>query len=80
MTAADIATYIAIIVPVIGFMGWIIKHYLEELKPNGGGSLNDAIKLEVLPIIKELQKDMTEVKVTVAKLEGRFEQHVEEGE
>jgi hypothetical protein len=48
LTAADIATYLAIVVPVVGFTGWVVKHYLEELKPNGGGSLNDVIKLQIL--------------------------------
>ena len=80
MTAADIATYLAIVVPVVGFTGWVVKHYLEELKPNGGGSLNDVIRLEILPLIKELRADQIEIKQDVAKLEGRFEQHVEEGE
>lgn len=80
MTAADIATYLAIIVPVLGFTGWVVKHYLEELKPNGGSSLNDVIKLEILPLIKELRKDQIDIKEKVAKLEGRFEQHVQEGD
>lgn len=80
LTATDVATYLAIIVPVMGFTGWVIRHYLEELKPNGGGSLNDTIKLEILPLIKELRADQIDIKEKVAKLEGRFEQHVEEGE
>lgn len=79
MTANDVATYLAIVVPVVGFTGWVIKHYLEELKPNGGGSLNDAIRLEILPLIKELRADQIAIKENVSKLEGRFEQHVEEG-
>jgi len=78
VTAADIATYLAIIVPVMGFTGWVIKHYLEELKPNGGGSLNDVIKLEILPIVKELRQEQVKIGEKVAKLEGRFEQHVDE--
>ena len=78
MTAADIATYLAIIVPVMGFTGWVIKHYLEELKPNGGSSLNDVIKLEILPIVKELRQEQVKIGEKVAKLEGRFEQHVDE--
>ena len=78
MTAADIATYLAIIVPVMGFTGWVVKHYLEELKPNGGSSLNDVIKLEILPIVKELRQEQVKIGEKLAKLEGRFEQHVDE--
>lgn len=51
---------------------WTIKHYLAELKPNGGSSLHDAIS--------RIGLDITEVRVSLARLEGRFDQHVEEGE
>lgn len=51
---------------------WTIKHYLAELKPNGGSSMRDAIN--------KISTDMTEVRVSLARLEGRFDQHVEEGE
>jgi hypothetical protein len=58
----------------------IVKDYLSELKPNHGTSLNDKIVLEVLPLLQHVHDDMVEVKLKVAKLEGRFEQHVDEGE
>jgi hypothetical protein len=51
---------------------WTIKHYLAELKPNGGSSMRDAIT--------KIGTDITEVRVSLARLEGRFDQHVEEGE
>jgi hypothetical protein len=51
---------------------WTIKHYLAELKPNGGSSLHDAVS--------RIGLDVTEMRVSLARLEGRFEQHVEEGE
>jgi hypothetical protein len=51
---------------------WTIKHYLSELKPNGGSSLKDAIN--------RIAVDMVEVRVSLSRLEGRFDQHVEEGE
>lgn len=51
----------------------ITTEYLVELKPNHGSSLNDTVKLEVLPLLKDMS-------FKVAKLEGRFEQHVVEGE
>ena len=27
----------------IGLVRWLVKHYLAELKPNGGSSMNDRI-------------------------------------
>lgn len=38
---------VAIIAIVTGFAGgirWLVKHYLYELKPNGGSSLKDSVK------------------------------------
>jgi len=26
-----------------GFIRWLVKHYLYELKPNGGGSVKDQV-------------------------------------
>jgi hypothetical protein len=47
MTAQDIAALAVAATTVIGsFIGsvrWLVKHYLAELKPNGGGSMNDRI-------------------------------------
>jgi len=37
---------VAIIAIVTGFAGairWMVKHYLYELRPNGGGSLKDQV-------------------------------------
>lgn len=69
-----------------------LKEYLEELKPNHGGSLNDAVKLEILPIIKSVKEDVKEMKSDVkelrthqieivkdlSRLEGRVQAHIEE--
>lgn len=95
----DTATLIATVSSVLFIGGslaaglrWILKHYLSELKPNHGTSLNDKIVLEVLPMIKELKQDMGEVKADIkdvkvdvvnvktdlAHLQGRFEQYVEQ--
>ena len=45
MTAQDMAAVAVAATTVIGsFIGsvrWLVKHYLAELKPNGGGSMND---------------------------------------
>lgn len=47
MSAQDIAAVAAVASIVIGsFIGlvqWLVKHYLAELKPNGGGSMNDRL-------------------------------------
>lgn len=47
MTPTDWAGLaVAIITLVTGFAGlirWLVKHYLNELKPNGGSSLKDKV-------------------------------------
>ena len=47
MSAQDIAALAVAVSSVIGsFIGlvrWLVKHYLAELKPNGGSSMNDRI-------------------------------------
>jgi len=48
MTTANWASLaVAIIAIVTAFTGsirWLVKHYLSELKPNGGSSLKDSVK------------------------------------
>lgn len=47
MTATDYATLavavIAIISAFAGAVRWLVKHYLAELKPNGGSSMRDSV-------------------------------------
>jgi len=47
MTATDYATVsvsvIAIITAFAGAVRWLVKHYLAELKPNGGSSMRDSV-------------------------------------
>ena len=47
MSAMDMAALAVAATTVIGsFIGsvrWLVKHYLNELKPNGGSSMNDRI-------------------------------------
>jgi hypothetical protein len=38
--AVAIATLIA---SYVASIRWLVKHYLEELKPNGGGSVKDQV-------------------------------------
>ena len=69
------------IIGAIGFgFRWTIKHYLSELRPNHGSSLNDKINLEILPILRDLKSNQEKIAIKVAKLEGRFEQHVDDVE
>jgi hypothetical protein len=57
MQAEDYATVVVAVMTIIGgFIGavkWLVKHYLNELKPNSGSSLKDSVtrleqKVEIL--------------------------------
>ena len=66
MTSANwaglIVSIIAIITAFSGAVRWLVKHYLYELKPNGGSSLKDSVsrlesKVEMLhELVIELVK------------------------
>ena len=47
MTPADWAALAVSVMTIVGGVGagigFLVKHYLYELKPNGGGSMNDRI-------------------------------------
>lgn len=49
MTATDwAALFVSVITIVTSFalaVRWLVKHYLDELKPNGGGSMRDAVNI-----------------------------------
>jgi hypothetical protein len=49
MTATDWAGLaVALMTILAGFAGaikWLVKHYLTELKPNGGSSMRDAVNI-----------------------------------
>ena len=63
MTASNwaglIVSIIAIVSAFAGSVRWLVKHYLAELKPNGGGSMRDSInRLETqMQIVLELVKN-----------------------
>jgi hypothetical protein len=42
-TAALAVAATTVIGSFIGLVRWLVKHYLAELKPNGGSSMNDRI-------------------------------------
>ena len=49
MSAAEWAGFaVAVMTLIAGFhaaIRWLVKHYLDELKPNGGGSMRDAVNI-----------------------------------
>ena len=60
--AGLIVSIIAIVTAFSGSVRWLVKHYLYELKPNGGSSLKDSVsrlesKVEMLhELVIELVK------------------------
>lgn len=62
---------------VVATVSWLVKHYLKELKPNGGTSLNDSIKLQILPIIKETNDDIKHVMIQQAMIRQKVQDHLE---
>ena len=48
MTFANWASLAVAIIAIVSAFGgavrWLVKHYLYELKPNGGSSLKDSVK------------------------------------
>jgi hypothetical protein len=55
-----------------------LKVIKAEVTPNHGSSMNDVVKLQLLPLVQDLRKDQLEISSCVAKLEGKFEQHINE--
>ena len=41
--AALVVAVISIVTAFAGLVRWLVKHYLAELKPNGGSSMNDRL-------------------------------------
>lgn len=67
MWATAISGYLFVMLTVIAAFRWWFRHHvkevLAELKPNGGGSIKDSIN---------------RIELILYKLEGKFEQHVDE--
>ena len=63
MTAMDWAGLaVAILTLITGFAGavrWLVKHYLYELRPNGGSSLKDKVNSleEKVELLTDLVKE-----------------------
>jgi hypothetical protein len=71
---------IGILIAAAAGVKWLVSKYLSELRPNGGESIHDRINKDIIPMLKDLREDQLKIGEKVAKLEGRFEQHVDEGE
>ena len=41
--AALAVSLVTIVTAFAGSIRWLVKHYLNELKPNGGSSMNDRL-------------------------------------
>ena len=51
---------------------------IAELKHNGGSSLIDVVKLQIAPTVVELRENQKNISYRLARLEGRFDQHLED--
>jgi len=41
--APPVLAFLSVLGIIAGMIRWLVKHYLDELKPNGGGSLKDQV-------------------------------------
>lgn len=72
--AAVLSGFAAFAAAIVAATSWILKNYLKsyiyELKPNNGSSMKDTVN--------KIHNEVSDLRVSVARLEGRFSQHVEE--
>jgi hypothetical protein len=94
MWATAVSGYLFVVLTFLAGARWVFIHYLknilgelkeamlpvQELKPNGGGSLNDKINKEIIPMLNILVEKQQTIAVDVATLDGKFEQHIREHE
>lgn len=57
--AAFVVAIISIAASFAGIVRWLVKHYLTELKPNGGSSIKDKVNAleEKVELLTELVKE-----------------------
>lgn len=65
MTPADwagiIVSAITIVTAFVAAVRWLVKHYLNELRPNGGSSMKDSVtRLEIQ--VQEIMRILMERK------------------
>jgi hypothetical protein len=69
MMATAISGYLFVIITAGAWFRWWFKHHIKEtlaeLRPNGGSSIKDSVN---------------RIELILAKLEGKFEQHIKEHE
>lgn len=64
MNAVDWAALVVAIISIsasfAGIIRWLVKHYLNELKPNGGGSIKDKVNTleEKVDFLTDLVKEV----------------------
>lgn len=64
MSAMDWAGLVLAIISIsasfAGIVRWLVKHYLNELKPNGGGSIKDKVNSleEKVDFLTDLVKEV----------------------
>lgn len=70
--ATTVSGFLAVILSVGAAFRWLIKHYLKELKPNGGSSMNDRLRKleEKVDCLIERQQD---IKIDVEVLKAKYE-------
>jgi hypothetical protein len=72
--AGTLAGFAAFGATIIAATSWVLKSYLKnfvhELKPNGGSSMKDTVN--------KIHTEMVDLRISVARLEGRFTQHLDE--
>lgn len=58
---------------------WVVRVEVKDIKhettSNGGQSMNDFIKLQIFPLLKDMRDDQLEIKGTVSALQGWKEEH-----
>ena len=68
--ATTISGFLAVVIAVGAGFRWLIKNYLFELKNNGGSSMKDSLD--------RISDALVEIKIDLARLEGKVENHIEE--
>lgn len=74
--AGLIVSVITIITSFVLVIRWLVKHYLAELKPNGGESLNDKVKLELLPMAIKNNENISILLQEQAVIKQRVADHI----
>ena len=70
--ATTLSGFLAVILAIGAAGHWLIKHYLKELKPNSGSSMNDRLRKleEKIDCLIERQQ---EIKIDVEVMKAKYE-------